>query len=247
MSRRSLRQAVATAASLTLLAAGVTFGLGASVAQAAPACQTAQSITTSWGGSLGFKYTLAKEIVGDGTVAPGQEVTYITKVSGGGGALANTIWDYHPAGFQLTKARLNVSWAVGGQSWSDVTDTAIQNSSDNSVTVKGGGWTTAGGAVIALETTYKVPSNAAVGAKIDSGGGANLILIDGYWDVNPMGVCVTIRQPNPIEAGSGSLDNAGLGSVNTGSGQVFGSITDPQGSMTNVISGIISNVIGGMS
>ncbi|MCJ0904828.1 hypothetical protein [Rhodococcus sp. ARC_M6] len=246
MSRRSLRHAVATAASLAMLATGVTVGLGASVAQAAPACAKAQSITDSWAGSFGAPYTLAKEIAGDGTVAPGQTVTYITKISGSG-ALANSIWDYHPAGFQLTKARLNVSWAVGGQSWSDVTDTAIQDSSDNSVTVRGGGWTTVGGAVIALETTYKVPSNAQVGSKIDSGGGANLVLAAGYWDVNPMGVCVTIRQPNPVEAGSGSLDNAGLGSVNTGSGQVFGSITDPQGSMTNVISGILGNVIGGMS
>jgi hypothetical protein len=39
----------------------------------------------------------------------------------------------------------------------------------------------------------------------------------------------------------------GFGSVNTGSGQVFGSLTDPQGSMSNVIGGILGNVIGTMS
>ncbi|OYD69424.1 hypothetical protein [Rhodococcus sp. OK302] len=244
MSRRSLRQAVATAASLTLLAAGVTFGLGASVAQASPACSTTQSITSKWAGSVWTPYTLAKEVGSGGKVAPGQEITYVTKVTGSG-ALVKSIWDYHPAGFQLVKARLNVNWAVGGQSWSDVTSTVIKGN-DNSVMVSGNGWTTAGG-TIALETTYKVPSNAQIGAQIDSGGGTDIALISGYWDVNPMGVCVTIREPNAIEAGSGSLDNAGLGSVNTGSGQVFGSITDPQGSMTNVIGGIISNVIGGMS
>lgn len=245
MSRRSLRHAVATAASLAMLATGVTVGLGASVAQAAPACQTSQSITSNWAGSFGTNYTLSKEIVGDGTVAPGQTVTYSTKVTGSG-ATVSGIWDYHPAGFVLEKARLNVKFVMGGQTWSDVTGTVTQDASDNSVSAYGGGWTTAGG-VIVLETTYRVPSNAAVGAKIDSGAGTRIDLISGYWDVNPMGVCVTVRQPNPVEAGSGSLDNAGLGSVNTGSGQVFGSITDPQGSMTNVIGGIISNVIGGMS
>src|SRR3546814_6748083 len=57
-----------------------------------------------------------------------------------------------------------------------------------------------------------------------------------------MGVCVTIRQPNPVEAGAGSLEDMGFGSLNSGSGQVFGSLTDPQGSMTNVISGVLGNV-----
>ncbi|GAB2653259.1 hypothetical protein ABI214_23990 [Prescottella soli] len=244
MSRRSLRHAVATTASLALLAAGVTVGLGASVAQAAPACALNQSVTSKWAGSLWTPYTLSKEVVGDGKVAPGQTVTYVTKVSGSG-ALVNEIRDFHPAGFQLVKARLNVKWLIGDQKWEDVTGTAIV--ANNSVIVKGGGWTTAGGGVIALETTYKVPDNVAVGTKLDSGAGTNIVLAAGNWNIDPMGVCVTVRPPNPVEAGSGSLEDLGFGSVNTGSGQVFGSVTDPQGSMTNVVSGILNNVIGNMS
>ena len=124
MSRRSLRQAVATAASAALLAGGLTVGLGASVAQAAPACALNQSVTARWAGSLNTPYTLAKEIVGDGKVAPGGTVTYITKVSGSS-ALVNEIRDYPPAGFQLVKARLSVKYVVGDQKWQDVTTSAV--------------------------------------------------------------------------------------------------------------------------
>ncbi len=118
---------------------------------------------------------------------------------------------------------------------------------NDSVIAKGGGWTTAGGGIIALETTYRVPDNAVVGTQLDSGAGTNIVLAGGNWNINPMGVCVTIRQPNPVEAGAGSLEDMGFGSLNSGSGQVFGSLTDPQGSMTNVISGVLGNVLGNMS
>ena len=168
MARRSLRHAVATTTSLVLIAAGVTVGLGASVAQAAPACALNQSVTESWAGSLGTPYTVSKEVGGDGKVAPGQTVTYLTKVSGSG-ALVNEIRDYHPAGFQLVKARLNVKWLIGDQKWDDVTKTVVVG--NDSVIAKGGGWTTVGGGIVALETTYKVPDNAVVGSQLDSGAG----------------------------------------------------------------------------
>ncbi|MDI9914567.1 hypothetical protein [Rhodococcus sp. IEGM 1379] len=244
MSRRSLRHAVATTASLALLAAGVTVGMGAGIASASPACALTQSVTDRWAGSFGTPYTLSKEVAGDGTVAAGHTVTYLTKVSGSG-ALVNEMRDFHPAGFQLVKARVNVKWVIGDQQWTDVTSTAVIG--NNSVIAKGGGWTTAGGGVVALETTYKVPDDVPVGTQLDSGAGTNIVLASGSWNINPMGVCVTVRPPNPVEAGSGSLDDLGFGSVNTGSGQVFGSITDPQGSLTNVIGGVLGNVLGNMS
>ncbi|ORL40440.1 hypothetical protein A6F59_15405, partial [Prescottella equi] len=178
------------------------------------------------------------EIVGDGTAAPGHTVTYLTKVSGSG-ALVGEIRDFHPAGFELVKARVNVKWVIGGQQWEDVTGTAVVG--NNSVKATGAGWTTAGGGVVALETTYKIPDNAVVGSKLDSGAGTNILLAGGDWNINPMGVCVTVRQPNPVEAGSGSLEDLGIG------GQVFGSLTDPQGSISNVVGGILGNVLGNMS
>ncbi|WP_420880113.1 hypothetical protein [Rhodococcus sp. (in: high G+C Gram-positive bacteria)] len=244
MSRSSMRRLAAATASLAVLAGGVTVGLGASVAQAAPACALKQSVTDDWPGSVWTPYTVSKEVVGDGKVAPGGTVTYLTKVSGSG-ALVNQIRDFHPAGFQLVKARLNVKWLIGDQQWTDVTSTAVVG--NNAVIATGGGWTTAGGGVIALETTYKVPETAVVGTQLDSGAGTNIVLAGGDWNINPMGVCVTIRQPNPVEAGAGSLEDLGFGSANSGSGQVFGSVTDPQGSMTNVISGVLGNVLGNMS
>ncbi|MDH6676637.1 hypothetical protein M2284_000825 [Rhodococcus sp. LBL1] len=242
MSRTSLRRVAAAAASAAIVAAGVTAGVGfsAGTAAAAPACALTQSVTSKWAGSLWTPYTLSKEVVGDGKVAPGQTVTYITKVSGSG-ALVNEIRDFHPAGFQLVKARLNVKWLIGDQKWEDVTGTALVD--NNSVIVKGGGWTTAGGGVIALETTYKVPDNIAVGTKLDSGAGTNIVLAAGNWNIDPMGVCVTVRPPNPVEAGSGSLEKMGFGSLNAGSGQVFGSLTDPQGSMSNVLGDTIIRVL----
>ncbi|WP_420880186.1 hypothetical protein [Rhodococcus sp. (in: high G+C Gram-positive bacteria)] len=244
MSRRSLRRVVAATASMAVIAGGITVGLGASVAQAAPACALNQSVTEEWPGSFGTPYTVSKEVVGDGKVAPGGTVTYLTKVSGSG-ALVSQIRDFHPDGFQLVKARLNVSWVVGGQQWEDITKTAVI--ANNSVRASGSGWTTAGGGVIALETTYKVPDNAAVGSVHDSGAGTKIALVGGDFNYNPMGVCVTVRPPNAVEAGAGSLEDLGFGSVNSGSGQVFGSLTDPQGSMTNVIGGILGNVLGNMS
>lgn len=245
MSRSSMRRLAAATASAALIVTGLTVGVGAGTAAAdTPACALTQSVTSKWAGSFWTPYTVSKEVVGDGTVAPGHTVTYITKVSGSG-ALVNEIRDFHPAGFQLVKARVNVKWVIGGQKWDDVTKTATVT--NNSVVVGSAGWTTAGGGVIALETTYKVPDNVAVGTKLDSGAGTNIVLAAGDWNINPMGVCVTIRQPNPVEAGSGSLENAGFGSVNSGSGQVFGSVTDPQGSISNVIGGVLGNVLGKMS
>lgn len=244
MSRISLRKVVVAGVSTALLGSGLVVGLGTGVASAAPACAQSQSVTSKWAGSLGTPYTLSKEVLGDGTAAPGQTVSYSTKVSGSG-ALVNEISDYAPAGFQLVSARLNVKWLVGGQEWEDVTDTVERDG--NAIRAKGGGWTTAGGAVIALETTYKVPSDATVGSQIDSGAATNIVLAAGWWKIDPMGVCVTIRQPNAVEAAGGSLDGLGLGSVNTGSGPFFGSFTDPQGSMTNVIGGVLGNVLGNMS
>jgi len=244
MARRSLRHAVATTTSLVLIAAGVTVGLGASVAQAAPACALNQSVTDSWAGSLGTPYTVSKEVVGDGKVAPGQTVTYLTKVSGSG-ALVNQIRDFHPAGFQLVKARLNVKWLIGDQKWDDVTKTVVVG--NNSVVAKGGGWTTAGGGIIALETTYKVPDNAVVGSQLDSGGPKSGGGGGGVGNQHRGGVAATPGAGNPRGAGAGSLGDMGFGSLNSGSGRVLGSLTDPQGSMTNVISGVLGNVLGNMS
>lgn len=244
MSRNSLRKLAAAGMGAALIGSGLTVGLGAGVASAAPACAQSQSVTSKWAGSLGTPYTLSKEVLGDGTAAPGQTVTYSTKVTGSG-ALVNEISDYAPAGFELVSARLNVKWVVGGQEWEDITDTIQRDG--NAYRAKGGGWTTAGGATIALETTYKVPRDAVIGSQIDSGAATNIVLAAGWWKIDPMGVCVTIREPNAVEAAGGSLDAAGLGSVNAGSGPFFGSFTDPQGSMTNVISGVLGNVLGNMS
>lgn len=240
----SLRKIASISAATVLVASGAVLGLGSSVASAEPACARTQSVTSSWAGSLWTPYTLSKEVSGDGTAAAGHTVTYVTRVSGSG-SLVNEIRDYHPLGFQLVSARLNVKWLIGDQAWEDVTGTAQVG--NNSVVVTGAGWTTAGGGIIALETTYKIPADVPVGTVLNSGAGTNIVLAAGGWTINPMGVCVTIRPPNPVEIGTGSLDAVGLGSINAGSGQVFGSVTDPQGSISNIIGDVLGNVLGNMS
>lgn len=241
MSRFSLRKVAAAGLGAALIGSGLTVGIGAGVAGAAPACAQSQSVTEKWAGSFGTPYTLAKEVVGDGTAAAGHYVTYQTKVSGSS-AVVNEMRDFPPAGFQLANARVHYSGLAGG--WTDVTDSAIVGT--DSVVVKGT-WSTAVGAVTTLETTYRVPANLKKGDVLDSGAGTNIALASGSWNIAPMGVCVTIRDANLVESGTGSLEDMGLGSVNAGSSQIFGSVTDPQGSMSNVIGGILGNMFGNMS
>ena len=229
MTTRATRSIAGSAVAL-MIASGLTVGTGAAVASADETntdvanCALEQSVTYNDASTLWTDYTLTKEVVGDGTAAPGGEVTFRTTASGAG-ALVTRLDDFHPEGFELVGARHSVWKIFSGQSWSNVTDDVTRDSSASSVSISGAGWTTAGNSKATLETTYKVPADAVPGDKLNSGAGTTFVLVNGRKVVNPIDTCVTIREPNPAEAVTGSLDDLGLGSLTAGS-TTFGDIVD---------------------
>lgn len=244
-------RSITTGAAALLVASGLAVGAGAAVATAAPAdtanCATAQTVTFSDWGTLGTKYHLNKEVVGDGTAAPGSTVTFRTTVSGAG-ALVSRIDDFHPAGFELVRARSSVWKAIGGQSWTTVTDDVSRDSATNSVYYSGAGWTTLGGANATLETSYRVPADATPGEKLNSGAAMELVLAGSKRGANPINTCVTIREPNAAEAVTGSLDGLGLGSLTSGSSALGDIGANPALFSADLINGLdLGQLIGGMA
>src|SRR5699024_10448720 len=151
------RKMVAIGAAALMAAAGQVVVTPTAVAQADTSqCETSQTAERSWAGSLGTKYYRNKEVVGDGTAAPGGDVTFRPTISGVDD-LVSRLDDFQPEGFALDRARESVWKAIGGQSWTTVTDDVLRASSANSIYRTGAGWTTAAGAHATLETTYKVP------------------------------------------------------------------------------------------
>ena len=241
------RKTIALGAAALMVLSGLTVSTATASAQTDTSqCQTSQKVERRWGGSLGTRYYIEKEVVGDGTAAPGGEVTFRTTVSGAG-ALVREIVDYHPAGFELVRARESVWKVLGGQSWTTVTDDVRRNASNNSVTRVSSGWTTAGGAYSTLETTYKVPNNVSPGDVLNTGASTDIVLVDGAWTVNPINTCVTIREPNAAEAVTGSLDGLGLGSVTSGSTAAGGISSDPAAFSSDIINGLDLGKIIGLS
>lgn len=237
---------VAAGAGAALIATGMSVAAGTGVAGAydAETCSTSAERHYANAGSLGTKYYISKEVVGDGTVAPDGTVSFLIK-SWGAGALIDELRDFHPAGFTLEKAEINVKWVLGGQEWEDATARAV--SEGDTVSVRSAGWTTAAGATAALRTTYKAPGDLEPGTKIDAGGaGFDVRLAGGDHDWEDMDLCATVRDKNVGEHVSGSLEDAGFGSVNTAGANAFGSLTDPQGSIAGVINELdFGKIIGG--
>lgn len=230
-----------------MVASGVTVGTGAAIAGADTSqCDTSQRVTFSDWGTLGTRYHLDKEVVGDGTAAPGGTVTFRTTVSGAG-ALVSRIDDFHPEGFELVRARSSVWYLLGGQTWTTVTDDVNRDRANNSVYHSGAGWTTAGNANATLETTYRVPADATPGQVFNTGAAMNLVLAGSQRAANPINTCMTIREPNAAEAVSGSLDGLGLGSLTAGSTTAGDIATDPSTFSADLINGIdVGQLIGGL-
>ncbi|MDN5757465.1 MAG: DUF11 domain-containing protein [Tomitella sp.] len=231
MSRKSLQRVAAAGASAALIATGMTAALGSGVAGAAePAtCGTANTVTEY--GSPGLVGLSLSKSVDKAEVAPGGTVTYTIQVSSAKGVppVLSTIRDYYPDGLKFVGAKVN------GKTVDPVVDSNL-----NMVT-QSGKWLIQSKPT--LEATYKVSEDLHPGTVLDSGA-AMYPDMWGWQQWNPMGVCVTVREKNPVEQAQGSLEGLGLGSVNSGSGQVFGSVTDPQGSISNILSDVLGNVFG---
>lgn len=240
------RKTVALGAAALMALSGLTVGTATASAQTDTSqCQTSQTVEHSWPGSLGTKYFLNKDVVGDGTAAPGGEVTFRTTVQGAGGTITR-IEDFHPEGFELVRARESVWKLIGGQSWTTVTDDVQRNAASNSVYKTSAGWTTAGNTSVTLETTYRVPKDATPGDVLNTGAAFRVaVLHEGLRTNNPINTCVTIREPNAAESVTGSLDGLGLGSATSGSATAGGISSDPSGFIADIINGInVGELIG---
>lgn len=239
------RAALTSAVAASFLAGAALTGGGAPIASAqSPTenCATIQSKTFDGLTSL-TQYTLEKKVLGDGTVAPGGEVTFRTTVRGSGG-LVDRIEDFHPEGFQLVSARESVWKLLGGQQWADVTDDVQSDTTNDSVYKTSAGWTTAGETRVTLETTYEVPADAEPG-KVLNTGAAFSVVGAGDRSANPIDTCVTIREPNAAEQVTGSLDDAGFGSATSGSISSSEISSEPSGFISDIINGVdLSQLLG---
>ncbi|MGO4204460.1 hypothetical protein AB4Z09_22440 [Rhodococcus sp. TAF43] len=223
MSRSSMRRLAAATASVALVAAGVTLGLGASVAQAAPACQQTSTTTKQDFWTVGVTHTYSKT-VNVTEAAAGNEVTYKTVVgtTGIGNPYVNRITDYPPAGFGAPVRASVTSYHLPlGQVSEGVTPVKSGNGYDVTST----GWFVNSGNPVTLEVTYNVPDNVSVGNPITSGGISTGGTVGVGADFPNLTSCFTVRAKNAGESVSGSLDGAGLGSSG-GQMSSTGSISD---------------------
>ncbi|WP_137723318.1 hypothetical protein [Prescottella subtropica] len=231
MTRPLTRRIAASAAAAAIVAGGITVGTG--VASAAPTeCGTQASQVFAGPAGL-VKIKLTKQVIGDGTVAPGGTVSYKITVGkeSGTATLLRSMTDYFPAGFTLQSA------TVDGKTVKTNNDYTANTVS----TTSGWGWTI-DGSPAEFVTTYKVPADAKIGSVLDSGASATP---DAWGEkkANPMGVCVTVRAANPGEIVTGSLDSSGFGSSGpVASGSAASSIiNNPAGFIGDIIANVFKS------
>lgn len=244
MSRFSLRKIALTGLGAALVGSGLTVGLGAGVASAAPNPETCKSSVTVGNNSGGSYYEMTKEVIG-GKVAPGGEVTFINTYRGAGGII-NEIGDYAPAGFTLVKAKTKGK-LVGLISIED--DVTNRVGSVPNAPVTKNTWSTAANSEIVFTTTYRAPDDLIPGTTMYAGGGQfNAVLVNGYRSWNPIeNLCLKVVEKGFNEAIGGSLEDAGLGSMNTASLNLFRPLLDPTGSIGDVVSGLpLGDILGGL-
>lgn len=240
MSRASVCRPVATAASVVLVAAGLTVGMGAGVSAGAGTCNQTSSVVKSdiaTGGAIGIHHTYTKTVT-TAEAAAGTEVTYRTVIStsGIGNPYVNRVTDFAPAGFGAPVRAVVTVW----QSIVGMKSNEVATSPDGAgYKVSNAGWFVNSGNPLTVEMTYLVPASASVGAQITSGG----ISVDGtagvQKDYPDLTSCFTVRLRNAGETATGSLEGAGLGSSD---GQLSSS-----GSLSDLLSDTISKTIANAS
>ncbi|MFC4604115.1 hypothetical protein [Rhodococcus kronopolitis] len=231
MSRTSMRRVAATAASVALVATGMTVGLGAGAATAAETCSQTSHVSkkdaSTWGVTHNYDKTVDKA-----TASPGTEVTYTTVVgtTGIGNPYVNTINDIPPVGFAAPVKATVTAYTPLGQQENEVTPTPNGEGYKFTST----GWFVNSGNPVTLKTTYKVPTSFPAGTVTSRGTGvAGTVGIAN--EMPQLTACFNLRLPNPGEAALGSMDMAGLGSAE---GQLSST-----GSVSDVLGDTIINVI----
>ena len=237
----TVRRLAAIAATAAIASAGLAVTVPA-VAQAAEGCSQTGSFTDG-------TWTYNKKIL-EAEVAPGGTVKTEIKLTAGYTALGTAkITDVHPKELQIKSATVE-AWHLGGHQTHDVQVTADSPTHATVRNTAGVGWAMANGYVTVV-FTYKVADDVKPGTllKVPSG------MIVGYnigsdTKRENMDVCVKVREKNPVEVATGSLDDAGLGSA-TGSadGGSAGSqiSSDPAGFIADIINQINLGKLIGLS
>lgn len=248
MTQHALRRFVAASASAAMLAAGGAISIGASTAsaQASTCAATSTEVRepTIALGPLKHKYTYEKTVLapGDARVPAGGTVTYQTTVNSKEGLpLVYSVIDYPPAGFTPVKAWVTAPRASGTKR----TEVEFASQDAGYRVANGSGWMLTSGKPLIVEMQYRVPDDVTPGQEITSGGTTVSGTLKIGAQLADLDACVTVRPKNPVESTAGSLDGAGLGSVNTASTGAFGSLTDPAGSISDIINGVeLSKLLG---
>lgn len=251
MTRSSLRRAASVAAATALLAGGLAVGAGTAAAVDSPEPGISAAAATPHAATETVdNISVTKQVVGDGTVAPGQKVTYRTtfSVPRGVDRLITKIKDIHPAGFRYVKDSATVTYQIPlAGSKTDAVSPEVDIAGNYIRVAHPVGWSASvlGSRTVTFEATYLVPKDAEVGTALDSGLAFDVQGFQTSQSWNPMGVFATIRNLNPGEAVATGSADLGFGSSD-GEGGTSGSagsaiIEDPSGFIADIISGVLGN------
>lgn len=236
---------VAMAAAITAAGAAVIAPATAAAQNGAEECKTTASFTDG-------TWTYNKRILGSNEVAPGGTVKTEIKLTAGHTAVGTAkITDIHPEALAIQSATVEAYHFPAGHKTEDVQVTADSPTRSTVRNTAGVGWAMADGYVTAT-FTYKVAEDAVPGTLLNDPSGMVVGYSAIYGDTvrDDMGVCVKVREKNPVESVTGSLDGAGLGSV-TGSadGGSAGSqiSSDPAGFVADIINQLDLGQIIGLS
>ncbi|SDE18352.1 hypothetical protein [Rhodococcus tukisamuensis] len=217
MLRPTMRRVASVVFASAVLAGGLAAGVGTATAQSAlpdlGSSGTTDPNTPSTATETFENLSVTREVIGRNVLAPSQVVTYRTTISATGAPvrIINRITD-HFGGYVPGSAKIT-AWRDGSMKTENVTPTVMGRDAAFS-----GNWTVSsdGGKTLTLEVSYRLGGLAAFpagGFVLDSGFS---VQADGLglktWD--PMGVKVTVRDPNAIEL----VESLGWWALCTGDG-----------------------------
>lgn len=227
---------IATSAIVIAAAGLATTGVAAADVESAPpqTCSQSTHATKNDASTVGITHTYDKT-VSDASFATGTIVTYkiVVGTTGIGNPYVNFILDHPPVGFGApVKSRVTAYHLGRGQ----VTDDVEAKPSEGGWSVNSTGWFVNSGNPVTWEVSYRVPDNLKTGDQVFSGGFATGGTV-GVGTTRPgNSVCFTVRDPKPGEALLGSMDTGGVGSSDNQ--------LSSTGSVTDIITGIVKNLIG---
>lgn len=246
-----MRKFAAAGLGAALLGAGLTASLGAGVAVAAPGCEASAVVVKQPLIALGpLKHTYTYQKTATAEVIPGGKINYSTTISTAEGLpLVYNVTDLPPAGFGAPVEAYVSPKHILGEKVGDRKKVDVIPSGNGYRVSNALGWMLTSGENLLVEFIYQVPASLNTGDEIRSNG----VKVDGTLKIgaeigSELATCAKVRPLEPGEAIGGSLDGAGLGSMNTASANAFGSLLDPSGSVNGILKDLpLGDMIGNLS